>query len=444
MFMCARARRLTVLLIVLLLATVGGASAQTPAPDSPGGRLRVYLEACNCFVTFIRDEVTWVDFVRQRQDADLQVLGSAVQTGAGGIERTLRFVGEGRFAGVDFQLRAVSLPNESEDGQRRRVLSVMQIGLLSFAAREGVPEGVDLEVEAPEQAATAEQVSDPWNFWVFQIGADGSLDAEETTSESTWELSAEADRVTHHWILNFRADIEAQNESFDFEEDEDEEGEGGGTRRAEFKRRERAARLFLAKSLGDHWSVGFDTQVESTTFGNVAFSMQALPAVEYNLFPYSDYATRQLRLEYAVGARHAKYNEITIYDQTRETRPRHEMSATLEQRQPWGSIESRLEWSQYLDDLSLSRLEFQGEVSLRIIRGLSLDVGGSASRVRDQIELPKRGATPSEVLLRVRELQSGYQVRFFAGFSYSFGSIFNNIVNPRFGRNRGGGGGGGN
>jgi hypothetical protein len=443
--MCTRARRLSVFLVVVLLATVGGASAQTPAAGTVGARLRVYLEACDCFDTFIRDEVTWVDFVRQPQDADLQVIGNAVQTGAGGIERTLRFVGEGRFAGIDFQLRAVSLPNESEDGQRRGVLSVMHIGLLNFAAREGMPPGVDLEVEAPEQAAAAEQVRDPWNLWVFEIGADGSLDAEETTSESTWELSAEADRVTRNWIVNFRADIEAQTEKFDFvEEDDDEdegEGEGGQTQTAEFRRRERAARLFLAKSLGEHWSVGFDTQVESTTFGNVALSMQALPAIEYNFFPYSEYATRQLRLEYAAGARHARYNEITIYDQTRETKPRHEMSATLEQRQPWGSVESRLEWSQYLDDLSLSRLEFQGEVSLRIIRGLSLDIGGSASRIRDQIELPKRGATPSEVLLRVRELQSGYQVRFFAGFSYSFGSIFNNIVNPRFGRNQGGGGG---
>lgn len=436
MFMRLRVCRLTVLLIVLLLATVGGASAQTPAAGTPGARLRVFLDACDCFDTFIRDEVTWVDFVRQRQDADLQVIGNAGQTGAGGIERTLRFVGEGRFAGVDFQLRAVSLPNESEDGQRRGVLSIMQIGLLNFAAREGMPQGVGLEVEAPGQTGAAEQVRDPWNFWVFEIGADGSLDAEETTSETTWELSAEADRVTRHWIINFRADIEAETETFDFEEDDDDEGEGGETQRAEFRRRERAARLFVAKSLGDHWSVGFDTEVESTTFGNVALSMQALPALEYNLFPYSEYATRQLRLEYAAGARHTRYNEITIYDQTRETRPRHEMSATLEQRQPWGSIESRLEWSQYLDDLSLSRLEFEGEVSLRLIRGLSLDVGGSASRIRDQIELPKRGATPSEVLLRVRELQSGYQVQLFAGFSYSFGSIFNNIVNPRFGRNQ--------
>jgi hypothetical protein len=38
-------------------------------------------------------------------------------------------------------------------------------------------------------------------------------------------------------------------------------------------------------------------------------------------------------------------------------------------------------------------------------------------------------------MLRLRELQSSYELRFSAGVSYSFGSLFNNVVNPRFGRN---------
>ena len=42
--------------------------------------------------------------------------------------------------------------------------------------------------------------------------------------------------------------------------------------------------------------------------------------------------------------------------------------------------------------------------------------------------------TSEEVLLRLRELQSGYQVSVDISLTYSFGSIFNNIVNPRFGR----------
>jgi hypothetical protein len=75
-----------------------------------------------------------------------------------------------------------------------------------------------------------------------------------------------------------------------------------------------------------------------------------------------------------------------------------------------------------------------GELSWRITRGLSVNLDGSVSRVRDQLSLPRRDATQEEVLLRLRELQSAYEIQFDIGFTYSFGALYNNIVNPRFGR----------
>jgi hypothetical protein len=92
-----------------------------------------------------------------------------------------------------------------------------------------------------------------------------------------------------------------------------------------------------------------------------------------------------------------------------------------------------VEFSQYLHDLSKYRLETNGEVSLRIARGLSVSAELRASRIRDQISLPRRGATPEEILLRLRQLQSGYEYDFGIGVTYTFGSIFSAIVNPRFG-----------
>ena len=66
--------------------------------------------------------------------------------------------------------------------------------------------------------------------------------------------------------------------------------------------------------------------------------------------------------------------------------------------------------------------------------GLSLSVVGSASRLRDQLSIPHRGATPEEVLLNLRRLRSGYEYRLNVGLTYRFGSIFSSIVNPRFGQ----------
>jgi hypothetical protein len=69
-----------------------------------------------------------------------------------------------------------------------------------------------------------------------------------------------------------------------------------------------------------------------------------------------------------------------------------------------------------------------------VARGLSVNVEMSASRIRDQLSLPRRDASPEEVLLRVRQLASDFEARLEIGIEYRFGSPFAAIVNPRFGQ----------
>jgi len=53
--------------------------------------------------------------------------------------------------------------------------------------------------------------------------------------------------------------------------------------------------------------------------------------------------------------------------------------------------------------------------------------------IHDQLGLVKGGVSPEEVLLRRRDLETQYYYYTSIGFSYTFGSIYNNVVNPRFG-----------
>jgi hypothetical protein len=146
------------------------------------------------------------------------------------------------------------------------------------------------------------------------------------------------------------------------------------------------------------------------------------------------YTRRQLRALYAIGVESNRYYEVTLFGKLEETLPKHEVSLAYEQRERWGTLQARTEWSQYLHDLSKSRLEIEGELSVRIVRGLSVEAEVSASRIRDQLSIPARGATEEEILLRLRRLQSGYEYRAGLSLTYSFGSIFSSIVNPRFGQ----------
>ncbi len=410
--------------LVALATLVAAAEAQTPqTAQAATTRLRVYLD-CDCYQDYLRDEIKFVDFVRQPQDADVHLLARTSDTGGGGRETVLRFIGRGRFTGHDEELRAISLSGDADSTKRDLVLRTVEVGLLAFMAREGLPGGVSLSVETSRDPATRQPADDPWNAWVFSIRGSADFNIEETQRDRSWSVDVGADRITEAWKITIGVSLDKETEEFDLDEDVP----------LTAVRQSREGNWFIAKSLGPHWSAGLDGEVRSSTFGNTKFAWTTAPAIEYSVFPYADYATRQLRLNYAIGVVHARYNEITLYDKLDETHPRHQASVTFDRREPWGSIDVSFDLSQYLHDTSKYRLELKGDASFRITRGLTVNLEAGISRIRDQLSLPRRDATQEEILLRLRQLQSSYEIQFDVGFTYSFGALFNNVVNPRFGR----------
>ena len=68
-----------------------------------------------------------------------------------------------------------------------------------------------------------------------------------------------------------------------------------------------------------------------------------------------------------------------------------------------------------------------------LLKGLSLQVRGRAAAIHNQLCLAKGDLSDSGVLLKLQEMQTEYSFEGGVGFVYTFGSIYNNIVNPRFG-----------
>jgi len=64
---------------------------------------------------------------------------------------------------------------------------------------------------------------------------------------------------------------------------------------------------------------------------------------------------------------------------------------------------------------------------------LSFRLYGQYSVVHDQLSLPKGDATTEQILLQRKQLETQFQYNASIGLTYTFGSIYNNIVNPRFG-----------
>lgn len=408
-----------------------------PPPDPPPirqieGRVRVFVDCSGfwpCDSDYFRTNLTFVDHVRDREAADVHVLITGRTTGAGGSEVTLGFIGRGPFDRQHDTLLAIIAPNAASDAVRALLVQKMKVGLTRYVAHSS--EGDTLRVSSEVSATPTPQLPkhDPWNYWVFRVRGNGSMRGEEAASSMSFSGGVSANRVTDAWKFSLSGSASYRESSYDLGDDE---------RYVSISRDSNASGL-VVKSLAPHWSLGVRSSVSSSTYSNRQLSIHAAPAIEYNVFPYAESTRRSLTIQYGIGVTSFDYFETTLYDETSETVPVHTLSADVEARQPWGQVSASVDFSQYLSMPDQYRVQSWGMIDLRIKKGLSFNVGGGASWIRDQINLPKGEASNEEILVRQRQLATSWDYSVYFGISYTFGSIYNNIVNPRFGSSGGGG-----
>jgi len=390
-------------------------------PVLSSGAPRVFLDCERCDEDYIRTEITFVDYVRDRQEAQVHVLMTTQRTGSGGSEYTLTFIGRDNFTGMTDTLKYVSGNNDTADEIRRGIVASLKLGLVRFAAKTPVAQEISI-AHKRKQNVTPAAVQDKWNHWVFQISGRGFFTGQKQSSSLSIGGSFSASHITHDWIIKLTPRADYSRRSFTI---------AGLTQT--FPDHSFGFSSTVVRSIDNHWSVGMFQGASSSTFSNTKIQIDLSPALEYNIFPYSESTRQQLRFLYKIDASSVHYRQETIFDKTEETLLGHELSVTLETKQTWGSIEFTIEGSNFFHDFSKNRLTLRAELELRLFKGLSLSVFGSYSRIRDQLSLPKGNADAEDVLLLRRELATSFEYFSFVRLSYTFGSIFSRVVNPRFG-----------
>ena len=410
-------------LVVCLSFWATAASAQhKPVPPGP---LRIFLdcEASGCDFDYLRTEIPYVDYVRDRTAASVHVLVTTQSTGGGGIEHTFHFIGLREFAGVSDTLTYVSPQSATIDDMRKGVAQTLKIGLVRYIAR--TPGSSRLVVSFAEPAAAAKKEApthDRWNYWVFRTRASGNFSGESSQHFNNLNGSVSANRVTKDWKSNNSVSMSYSESKFSLSDEQ---------QFASYSRSNGFSQL-LVKSLSDHWSAGERVSVSSSTYLNMRSDIRVAPAVEYNFFPYSQSTRKQLTLQYSAGINSYHYRDTTIFDKVREVRPDQSLTASIGATQPWGSVSASIEGANYLDDFSKRRLVLFNTINARLFKGFSINMYGSLSLLRDQLYLSKGGATDEEILLQRRQLSTSYSYFAGVGLTYTFGSVFNNVVNPRF------------
>ena len=416
------------------ISTAFPVSARAQEPETPeaNGALRVFVDCRGrfCDFDFLRREVSFVNYVRDRQDAQVHVLMTSQRTGAGGSNFVLDFIGRAEFEGMDDRQEVATQPQIPDEDVLERLSRAIGLGLARYAAQTTRANRLRVvEDEEVGEQAVASPEDDPWDFWVFRTSLRAGVEGEDRQNSISLFGAASANRVTEQLKVEMSVDGRYDREEFEVD---DSTTVTSIERDYEFE-------TLVVRSLGPHWSAGAEGTVEHSSFQNRELAIRIAPALEYNLFRYEDSERKQFTLLYTVGFNRFSWREITIFGKTSEQRFDQTLRASLAVRQPWGEAGGELQASHFLDDPAQHRVEGRAFVRLRLIRGLSLDVSGELARVRDQINLPVGEATEEEILLEIRELETGFEYDLSVGFSYTFGSIFNNVVNPRFEGGRGGG-----
>ena len=407
-----------------------GPRAATIAPDgsavADSSTLRVFVDNCPCRMDYVRTEIPYVDYVRDRTEAQVHVLFTQQRTGSGGRSYTLEFIGHGRFEGRVNTMQLATAQDATDDERRATLVRYLKLGLVPFLNETRAVNQLDVTYTPPAGGAggSTAPAADPWNFWVFRTNVNGSGSSEASSKRISTNGSFTADRTTQQWHLRFNGRSDYSERRYNFSD---------GSKLTSYTNSYDAS-AFIVRSRGPHWSMGGTASLHSSTTQNQRDALRLAPAVEFSLFPYSEFQRRQLTATYTLGVTDVSYYERTLYGKTKETLFDQSLRISWDLTQPWGNYSLGVAGNQYLHDLSKYSITASMDGNFRLFRGFSLNMSADASRVNNQLYLPLGEATEQDVLLELRQLATSYRLSGRLGVSYTFGSIFNNIVNPRLGR----------
>lgn len=382
--------------------------------------INFFLDCWRCDFDYVRQNLEFISFVRDPNLADVHILSSSSRTGSGGDKYYLNFIGRNDFAGQNYEYTYTSDQSETDDETRNGLLQLIKTGIIQYYSQSEFFNQVYIGLTDTENRKALHLVEDPWNKWIFRIEAGSDYEREESQNEFSLRTEFDIDKVTEEWKTEFEAEYNIDRENY-FDDGE----------KIINRQTRKSIRAEYIKSLTPKWSAGMFSGYFSDTYINVQRDLGLDAAFEYNIFPWDISNRKVFTFRYIAGVSARQYFEETIYNKTNETLFNEALELNLELIQPWGRIESRLQGRHYFHDFSKNRLTFDSELSVRLTRQLSVYSELQFEVVHDQLYLPAGGASLEDVLLRRRKLATTYELRVEFGFSFTFGSIYSNVVNER-------------
>ncbi|MFY9311287.1 MAG: hypothetical protein WAQ28_19740 [Bacteroidia bacterium] len=386
---------------------------------------KVFINCEDCDIQYFTNEITYLNFVRDRHLADVVVLIRSINTGSGGTEYTFDFCGENYYKGCIAAEKFNSLPNMSNAEIREGMKQALTKGILIYLLKSPLAGKIEYSVKGLEERGTADNVKDKWNLWLFNINGSINGNGQEYSKALFFNSNFSANRTSekNRFETGFFQFGNYQKYNID------------DTTTIVSSANSFGAYSFDAISVGKKLAVGYFSTYFSSTVQNLVNSTSFYPAVEYNVFPYEEATRRQLRFNYRIGGRYVDFYDQTYLNKYNDWYFLHSLVISYRQVEKWGNLSCDIGTFQYFSKEKFYRVNITPDISWNIASGLNLSLGGNFSVVNDQYYLKKDEVSSEAILLGQTQLKSNFSYNFYVGISFSFGSIYNNVVNVRFNMN---------
>ena len=385
--------------------------------------LKVYLDMGTCYYcdySYIRKEIDYVNYVRDPKESQVHVIIAEIATGSGGREFDFTFIGKKELKGLNDTIKQATSVNNTQDENRKEIVRILKMGLMRYAMKTPSNKLIEIKSNLPESAN--EKVEDKWKSWVYNVNLSGYGQGEKNYTQLQIWSSLSARKVTPNWKVSFSGSNSYREAKYVYDD----------TTIIRTYRRSYYFNHNNVKSLGKHWSAGYFYSFNNDTYSNMELGNNLSLGIEYDVFPYEKSSSKLITFRYKIGSEYNQYFDTTIYNKLNETLFSHSLGMGMNFITKWGSANTSLGYSNYLHDFSKNNLYINGNVNVRLFKGLSLNAYLYLSVIHDQLALPKGGASFEDVLLQQQQLATQYSYYFNFGLTYTFGSIYNNVVNPRF------------
>lgn len=383
----------------------------------------LFIDCSFCDDDHIRQEITFVNYVRDPEQANIHLFITRTRLSRGGAEYEISFIGLRRFEDLNIELGYTAVRDETWSETRDALNNIIRSAIMPYLSQTPLINAVRFEVDTDLNGMTAATPEDPWNYWVFEAYV-GSLELElesnQKVFDSRWGIFA--DKVTDNWKLRFRPYF-----NYDYVEIEQEDDDNVVS---EVERH--GIDSYAIKSINQHWSVGLFVTYLTRNDLNTRNRIEVNPGLEYSFLPYAEATRRAVTIRYLIGYTWYDYFDRTIFGKTEQHLLNHQLQGAVDIQQPWGVVSGGIIGSHYLHDIDLRRVEFFGSVSVRLLEGLSLRLSSGLEMIQDQLTLRAGDTSIEDILLRRRELATDFEFSGSVAITYTFGSDFANVVNTRF------------